>query len=311
MSKQPKTLVRLTETEARDLLESIRWPHGPQCPHCKSDNAAKLGGKAAEKGLHKCRDCRKKFTVRVGTIFEDSPLPLRDWVYAFARMCSSKKGISAHQLHRELGVTYKTAWFMCHRIRHAMQNSPDGGPFVGIVESDESYVGGKPRPANNKGRTGRQGKTDKAPVHVLVERGGRKRTTVVPDVKAHNLRENLIKHVDKTAEIHTDEQTAYPSATDGFADHKHVNHSKYEYFRVEGDKIVTTNTAESSFSLLKRGVYGTFHHVSKKHLQRYCDEFDFRWNNREVDDVTRALTAIKQADGVRLVYVIPNCKQAG
>lgn len=305
-SNLPKTLVRLTETEARDLLESARWPNGAKCPRCESDQVTKLGGKSAEKGLWKCRGCRKNFTVRIGTIFEESPLPLRDWVYAVARMVSSKKGISAHQLHRELGVTYKTAWFMCHRIRAAMANSPDGGPFMGVVESDEAYVGGKPRKKNRRGhRPGMQGKSKKVPVQVLVERDGRKRTKVVPNVKAHNLRKNLIETVDPSAEIHTDENKAYRSATKGFAGHESVNHGIYEYFRIEGDKVVTTNSAESSFAILKRGIYGTFHHVSGKHLQRYCDEFDFRWNNREATDVQRAFEALKQVEGVRLVYASP------
>ncbi len=145
-----KDLCRLTETEARALLEAVRWPNGAACPHCGSVKVSKLGGKAAEKGLYKCKEslCRKKFTVRIGTIFEESPIALRDWVYAFARMCASKKGVSAHQLHRELDITYKSAWFLCHRVRHAMNDGGLGSPLGGIVEVDETFVGGKPRHRN-------------------------------------------------------------------------------------------------------------------------------------------------------------------
>ncbi|MCH7808744.1 MAG: IS1595 family transposase, partial [Planctomycetes bacterium] len=170
-------LTRLSEDEARTMLESIRWPDGPVCPHCESDEATKLGGKAGAKGQHKCRSCRKKFTVRIGTVFEESPIPLRDWVYAFARMCSSKKGISAHQIHRELGVTYKTAWFMCHRIRHAM--TPDGElKLAGTIEADETYVGGKPRNRSRSNLKFCGGGTKKTPVFAAIQRGGDVRARV-------------------------------------------------------------------------------------------------------------------------------------
>lgn len=267
-------LCRLSEPEARAMIERLRWPDGPVCVHCGSVNAMRLGGKSAEKGLCKCRDCRKKFTVRVGTIFEDSPIPLADWVYAFARMCASKKGVSAHQLHRELGVTYKTAWFMCHRIRHAM--AKDGSlKLTGTIESDEAWIGGKPRRRNRMGSVkGRKGGTNKQPVHTLVERDGRKRTRVIARVTSKNLRANINKLVDKSGTLMTDENHQYrPIGREFKGGHKAVHHEIHEYARKDGAHI---NTAESAHALIKRGIYGTFHHVSRVHLQRYLDEFDFR-----------------------------------
>lgn len=296
-------LARMTESEARSLLEGIRWPNGPVCVHCGSINVCRLGGKAGDKGQIKCRDCRRKFTIRLGTIFEDSPLPLRDWVYAFARMNASKKGISAHQLHRELGVKYQTAWFMCHRIRHAMA---DGSfKLSGTIESDELYIGGKPRKRNyhaspKPGRPRKVGIATKVPVHTLVERDGRKHSRVMARVTANNLRRNIDKLVeDKSGTLMTDENLLYVHVGRQFkGGHETVNHGKLEYAR--GDAHI--NTAESAHALIKRGIYGIFHHVSKKHLQRYLDEFDFRWNRREMDDIGRTLDALKMAEGKRLMY---------
>lgn len=293
-------LTRLTEEQARTMLEKIRWPEGPICPKCGSVNAVKLGGKAGEKGQCKCRDCRKKFTIRVGTIFEDSPIPLRDWVYAFSRMCASKKGISAHQLHRELGVTYKTAWFICHRIRHAMQQ--DGTlKLDGTVEVDETYVGGKPR---KKGVSKRGRGTKKQPVVALVERDGNVKSRVVADVTGKTLKGAIRESVDRSATIMTDEHAGYRGIGAEFdGGHKTVNHSSGEYARASDGAC--TNTVESHFALIKRGVYGTFHHVSKKHLQRYCDEFAFRWNHRKVTDGERTLAALEAVSGKRLMYRQP------
>lgn len=300
----PAKLTRMTEEEARSLIESLRWPDGLVCPHCGSVNAIKLGGKAGEKGYCKCRDCRKNFTVRIGTIFEESPIALRDWVYAITRVASSKKGISAHQLHRELGVTYKTAWFMCHRIRHAM--SEDGSfSLSGTIESDEAYIGGKPRKKSGLGGVSKGGLgTKKTAVHTLVERDGRKRTRVLANVTAANLRKNIDELVkDKSGTLMTDENKAYRMIGRQFeGGHKTVEHGIYEYAKPDGSHI---NTAESSHALIKRGVYGNFHHVSKQHLQRYLDEFDFRWNHRDVDDVERTLALIKATDGKRLTYQQP------
>lgn len=295
-------LTRLTEDEARNLLETIRWPDGPCCPRCGSTDVVSVGGKSARPGLRRCKDCpgRKQFTVTVGTIFESSKIPLRDWVYAFARMCASKKGISAHQLHRELGITYKSAWFMCHRIRHAMQQ--DGTiKLDGTVEVDETYVGGKPR---RKGVSKRGRGTAKTPVVALVQRDGQVRSRVLGDVTGATLKGAIREHVQSSATIMTDEHAGYKGIGREFdGGHRVVKHSAGEYSRkVDG---ASTNSAESHFALIKRGVYGTFHHVSKRHLQRYCDEFAFRWNHRKISDTERAVAALRSADGKRLFYRAP------
>lgn len=298
-------IIRMTEEEARKWVEDIRWPDGPFCPRCGSyTDAYRLGGKSTKKGLCKCRSCRKTFTVRIGTIFEESPLPLRDWIYAITRMCASKKGISAHQLHRELGVTYKTAWFLCHRIRHAM--APDGSlKLSGEVEADEAYVGGKPR---YKGTSKKGRGTSKTPVAVLVERNGKAKTKVVNDVTARTLMDNLRNHVEVSSTLYTDDWKAYNPAGDFFAGGHHVvDHSHGEYVRGN----VYTNTAESFICLLKRGIYGSFHHCSSFHLHRYCNEFSFRWNWRDTDDVTRAIALLRQIGNKRLTYKKPDSRCIG
>lgn len=290
-------LSRLTEIEARALLEEIRWPDGLVCVHCGSISAKRLGGKAGEKGQIKCSEkgCRKKFTVRVGTIFEDSKISLQDWVYAFTRMCASKKGISAHQIHRELGVTYKTAWFMCHRIRYAMSQA--GSLLSGELEADETYVGGKPR---YKGQSKRGRGTRKTPVALLVKRGGEARTRVIEDVTSKTLKQFIRDNADRSSTINTDELSSYAGLDSEFAAHKVVTHSKKEYV---GSNGASTNTAESYFAIMKRGIYGVFHHVGRQHLQRYCDEFAFRWNTRQISDVERTFAAIRSIEGKRLTYL--------
>ncbi len=288
-------LSRMTENEARALLERVRWPNGPVCHHCGSFDIVPIGGKSARPGLKRCRDCRKQFTVTVGTIFERSHIPLRNWVYAFGRMCASKKGISAHQLHRELGTTYKTAWFMCHRIRHAMQVSAMA-PLTGTVEVDETYVGGKPR---YKGQSKRGRGTKKTPVLALVERNGKVRNQVLCDVTGRTLKGAIRDHVAPAATIMTDENSSYTGIGKEFAGHETVTHSASEYARPDG---ANTNTVESYFAIMKRGVYGTFHHLSRQHLPRYCDEFAFRWNHRDLDDGQRTTAALKMVEGKRLTY---------
>jgi transposase-like protein len=199
----------LNEEQARDYLESIRWPNRPVCPHCASQAVVKLQGKSTRPGVYKCKnkDCRKQFTVTVGTIFERSHIPLRHWVIAFHMMASSKKGVSAHQIHRSVGCTYKSAWFMCHRIRHAMEQGPVDGPKLsGTVEVDETYVGGKPR-GGAKGRVGRG--TKKAPVVALVQRDGEVRTIAVNRVTASNLSKHVEKYVDPKSRLITDEFKSY------------------------------------------------------------------------------------------------------
>ena len=249
-----------------------------------------------------CNDCRKQFTVTVGTVFEDSHIPLRSWVIAFQMMCASKKGVSAKQLQRQLGFgSYKTAWFMCHRIRYAMENGPMAELLKGTVECDETYVGGKPRPGTGPHKRGRG--TSKAPVMALVERKGNVRTRVLADVTGGTLKGAIREIVDKSAAIYTDEFAAYTGIGKEFVGgHSFVRHNSGEY-SVNG---VNTNTAESFFSLLKRGVYGTFHHISKMHLPRYFSEFEFRWNRRGMDHGERMESAIRKVVGKRLMYKEPD-----
>lgn len=292
-------LKRLSEDEARELLESVIWSNGRVCPHCgncEQDRIVALkstGENKVRKGLYRCKDCRKQFTITVGSIFEGSKVALRDWVYAFAAMCASKKGISALQLSRELGCQYKTAWFMTHRIRLAMR-SEDMTQLMGTVAVDETYVGGKPR---NPG----EGKP-KMPVVSLVEKGGRARSKVTPDVTAANLRKHMADNIDRRAIIATDEAPVYRNLAKSYGGHHRVNHSQREFVGKGG---ATSNEVESYFSLLKRGIYGTFHNVSPQHLQRFVDEFDFRWSNRFTTDTERTFIAIGQASGKRLKYRKP------
>ena len=288
------------EDEARTLLENLRWAGGVCCPRCGSLEVVKVEAnpdKKIRKGLYRCKDCRKnktsnQFTVTVGTIFEDSHIELHIWLQAITLLCSSKKGISAHQLHRQLGITYKTAWFMAHRIRYAMGTSVFT-KMKGVVEADETYVGGKSR------RIGRYtGMENKTPVVSLVQRGGKVRSFVVPNVTGASLREVLLKNIHPSANLMTDELSAYKTIGNNFVSHDVVNHSKYEYVRGKA----YTNTIEGFFSIFKRGINGVYHHVSKEHLHRYLAEFDFRYNNRKIDDNERALKALAGFEGKRLTY---------
>jgi len=266
------------EDAAREYLEAIRWPDGPVCPHCGSmERNSRLQGKSHRPGLMFCGDCRKQFSVTIGTVFERSKVPLYKWVLASHLLCSSKKGMSSHQLHRMLGVTYKTAWFMTHRIREAMttdQKTPMGSTGD-AVEVDETYWGtSKAKPK------GARGYDHKMKVLSLVERDGEKRTFHVPRVNAATLRPILKAQMSEKARLMTHEASVYTKVGREFAEHGVVVHSAKEYSR--GD--VTTNSVESSFALLKRGLIGTFHHVGEQHLQRYVTEFDFRWNHRKSTD---------------------------
>jgi transposase-like protein len=286
------------EDKAREYLERKRWANGVTCPHCGSMEAYKLEAKPeskrpVRKGVYKCKDCRKQFTVTVGTIFEDSHIPLHRWLIAIYLLCSSKKGMSAHQLHRMLGVTYKSAWFMAHRIRYAMTQPPVVGKLQGIVEADETYIGGK-----HHGKRGR-GSENKTPVFALVERGGRVRSFKTEHVTAKNLTEKIREHVDKKAIVMTDEFLAYKNLGKEFA-HYTVNHGAGEY--VNGD--AHTNTAEGFFSILKRGINGVYHHVGEQHLDRYLGEFGFRYDNRKIDDDTRANITLAQIGSKRLTYKV-------
>ena len=286
------------EAEAFTYLEGVRWPNGSVCPHCGTIGNAY--GLTSRIGLYRCgeKECRKDFTVRVGTVFEDSPIKLHKWLLAAYLVCASKKGISAKQLERMLGVTYKTAWFMSHRLREAMNTAPHGqmGGNGEPVEVDETYWGNV-----GKNEPGARGGHHKMKIVSLVERDGEKRSFHVPNVNSKTLRPILNAQIAKSTRLMTDDARWYKSIGQGFRSHEFVNHNINEYAR--GD--VTTNTVESSFALLKRGLHGTFHSVSEKHLQRYCVEFDFRWNNRiklGVDDVQRTRNLLSGIGGKRLTY---------
>lgn len=286
--------------KAREWLEALLWPDGPTCPHCGViDCCYRLQGAKHRPGLYKCKACERQFTVTVGTLFERSHIPLHKWLLAFHLMVGSKKGVSAHQLHRMLGMTYKSAWFMCHRIREAMRDGDMPGPLGGrnkVVEVDETYVGGKAR--NRKNHV-----PPKEAVVALVERDGKVRSHHVANVTGKNLGPILHKHLDKGSYLMTDEAPVYPALAGQFASgHGTVNHSIEEYVR---GGFWHTNTVENYFSILKRGIIGVYHHVSEQHLKRYLGEFDFRYNERAalgVDDDARMAKAAKGIAGKRLTY---------
>ncbi len=285
--------------KAREHLEALHWPHGPVCPRCGSlDRITKLAGKSTRPGVYKCNGCAKPFTVTVGTIIEDSKIPLNKWLMAFALYSSSKKGVSAHQLHRSLGITYKSAWFMGRRIREALDQpcGPLGGAGE-IVEADETYVGGKA-----KNRATRKPAAKKAVV-ALVERDGRARSFHVANVNAKDVRALVVTNIDRASALLTDESPIYTKMGREFAYHGSVNHSAGEYVR---GVFHHTNAAENFFSIFKRGVIGTYHHMSEAHRGRYCAEFDFRYNTRTITDAERTAEAIKGARGRRLMYRQPD-----
>jgi len=274
--------------KAAIYLEAIRWPKGPVCPHCGDHErgAYRIVRAGSKARLWKCPECRKQFTVTVGTVFERSHIPLTKWLHALHLICASKKGMSSLQISRMLQVTYKTAWFMTHRIRHALAGSAlEAGKLDGIIEVDEAYLGGRKRPGTRAGRG-----TKKAPVVALVERGGRLRLIHMKRLTAKNLHSAIRKHVDPAATIMTDEFGAYSGIGDHFeGGHWTVKHSAREYVR--GD-----------VHLLKRGVTGTFHSLSDRHLQKYLGEFEYRFNTRDLKDGDRVNEAIKRVGGKRLRY---------
>lgn len=300
------------EAAAYAFVEARVWLHGRVCPHCGTmDRSGALKGKSVRIGTYKCYACRKPFTVKIGTIFEGSHIALRDWLVAIHLVCASKKGISATQLHRTLGITLKSAWFMAHRIREAMtapHAGDDNGSLGGenkVVEADETYVGGKAK--NRKNHI-----PPKAAVFSLVERGGRVRSRHIPDVSASTLRPILKAQMDKRSYLMTDEAPVYRKIAEEVASgHGTVNHSAEEYVRL--GSFMHTNSAEGFFSILKRGITGTYHHVSQQHLHRYLAEFDFRHNNRSalgIEDVERAERALKGVVGKRLTYATPDSRKA-
>lgn len=295
------------EAKARAWLEAHLWPVGPICPHCGViDQATALNGKAHRAGLYQCQACSEQFTVTVGTIYESSHLPLNKWLAATHLMMASKKGISALQISRLIGVTYKTAWFLCHRIRESLrETNPDllGGNGK-VVEGDETYVGGKDynRHANKRQHVG--GGSQKEPVVSLVERGGKVRSRHVRDVNSKTLRTILSEELDTASRLMTDRSSPFRAAARGW-DHDAINHTIGEYVR--GD--VSTNTVELYFAILKRGVFGTFHHVSAQHLKRYVGEFDYRYNTRTAlgfTDAERFAASIPGIVGKRLTYRRPS-----
>jgi transposase-like protein len=299
--------------KARKYLEALRWAAEPVCAHCGT-----VGGHYATKrpGVWRCHsaECRKDFSVTTKTVMESSHIKLHIWLQAYSFMTASKKGFSAHQLHRSLKITYKSAWFLAMRIRESMRTgglaTPMGGPGE-IVEADETYFGKTEEPRISKQRRGRpykvgsRGPRDKRPVLALVERGGRVRSFHIPVADAANVAAIVRENVHRESRLHTDESRLYPVLGKDFAAHETVNHSRNEYAR--GD--VTTNTVESYFSVFKRGMRGTYQNVKEKHLHRYLAEFDFRFNTRTAlgfNDGDRAALALKGIEGKRLTYRLPH-----
>ena len=293
--------------KAREALELVRWPNGPYCPHCgNSDESliAKIEGKkhTHRAGLYYCNECKGQFTVTVGTVFERSKVPLTKWWLATHLMSASKKGISSHQLHRMLGVTYKTAWFMAHRIREAMKdmNPPPMGGEGSIIEADETYIGDKDI-VTKRTKRGKSGLGSKRTVVSLVERGGSVRSFHVERATVESVREILVTNVSRKSNLFTDESRLYTTTGTEYAKHETVVHSRKQYVR----GIVHTNTIEGVFSIFKRGMKGIYQHCGEAHLHRYLAEFDFRYNNRtalKVSDRERTEKAMKGIEGKRLTY---------
>lgn len=291
------------EEAARRHFEALRWPDGPECPHCGIiGEATELKGESTRPGVYKCRSCQKPFTATIGTVYERSHIPLHKWLLATHLLCASKKGMSAHQLWRMLGFgSYRTAWFMAHRIREGMREAlPEGGLGGAnkVVEIDETYVGGKA--ANRKNHVPK-----KAAVLSLVECDGSVRSFHAANVTATTLRPIIVTHVNRASYLMTDDAMVYPSIGREFRGHGSVNHSAEEYVRAH---FWHTNTVENFFSIFKRGIIGTYHHISESHLHRYTAEFDFRYNRRAslgIDDAARADAAVKGIAGKRLTYRQP------
>ncbi len=284
------------EAKAQAHIEASRWGGEPVCPHCGSLKVRRMEGKT-QAGMFLCNDCRDKFTCRTGTVMERSHVPLHKWLLATQIMAASKKGMSASQMARMLGVTYKTAWFLCHRIREAMEGAAPQGPLGGpdkVVEADETYVGGKA-----KNRATRKPAPKKAVV-ALVERDGHARSFHVANVNAKDVRALVVTNIDRASHLMTDESGVYERMGREFNGHSTVNHSAKEYVTTGGFKH--SNTAENFFSIFKRGVIGTYHHMSEAHLGRYCAEFDLRYNTRDMNDGERAAAILKGAEGRRLTY---------
>lgn len=289
------------EEAAFEHLESIVWVNGVTCPHCGSVSGKHYDLRKTRTGLRKCSDCRKQFTVKVGTVFESAHIPLNKMLQAVYLMCASKKGISAHQLHRVLGITYKSAWFLCHRIREAMRSgdlAPMGGNG-GAVEVDETFIGREP------GKEKKRAYHHKMKVLSLVDREtGKARSMVVDNLHPKTLVPILKENIDRESRIMTDEAGQYHHLKNDFADHAFTRHGAGEYVS-KTDRTIHTNTIEGYFSIFKRGMKGAYQHCAKHHLHRYLAEFDFRYNNRSalgVEDMGRSINALSGIVGKRLQY---------
>ena len=305
------------EESARKLYESIRWPDGPVCPHCgEINNAGELkarpdSNKPARKGVWKCYGCREQFSVTVGTVFEDSHIPLHRWLLTAYLLCASKKGMSSHQIHRMTGISYKTVWFMTHRLRFAMTQHGMIEKLRGVVEVDEVWIGPKERGTGLRGTGNVESK--KRPIVSLMERsenGGRVRSFHVDRVTLENIRPIMREHVETGTNIQTDEATVYHFMREDFPDHDVVTHKAKEYSRYENGRHITTNTVEGFFGLVRRGVFGTYHHWGRGYLQQYLNEFDFRYNNRKVSDSERTILALRATEGKRLTLRQPKSASA-
>jgi transposase-like protein len=298
------------ELAAVEFLEEQRWGDCPACMKCGSVAVYKMKdaktGERNKRFLWRCHDCKEQFTVRIGTVYEESRIELRHWCYAFWRASTSKKGVSALEIKRHCQISYKSALFLMNRIRFAMAPDEYRPPLKGVVELDEVYIGPRKPRYRNSGRTGRG--TSKTPVFCAVERGpgGQLRRRVVPDVTAKTLHTAIYEEVDRQARLMSDEYPAYRGLKKWEGGHDSVCHRTNEYVR--GD--VHVNTAESSHALIRRGLIGIYHNVSREYLHRYLWQFDFMWNNRLMNDGERTVTAIRGAEGKRLMYKDPLAEQA-
>ena len=300
------SVLEWSDDQCREFLEGSRWPDGPVCPKCGKDNPYRIERRSKTKNvvksLYRCRACRKDYTATVGTIFEDSKIPLQKWFATIYLMASSKKGMSAHQIHRQLEVGYRSAWFMCHRIREAMK-SKDFTPLKGVVEADETYIGGKPRghrtnATSTMSQRIKEAWAKKEPVFGILERGGRVRSMHMPKPTRRKVQETLTSHIDlDRSALITDEHMYY------YGIGKHLPHGvirhKSEYVRDGG---IHTQGIESYWAIIKRGLYGTFHHVDAGYLGCYLNEFDFRYNRRKISDAERFVSLVSQVNGRRVTW---------
>lgn len=293
------------ELAAVEFFEAQRWGNTPSCVKCGSVSVYKMRdaktGERNKRFLWRCRDCKEQYTVRIGTVYEESRIELRHWAYAFWRACTSKKGVAALEIKRQCQISYKSALFLMNRIRFAMAPDPNAPKLDGIVECDETYIGPRKPRYIRLGKRGPREDIPKTAVFVAVERQGRIRRRIVPDVTGHTLKQALREEVDRRASVMTDEAYAYRGLGAEFQAHGHVNHRTREYARGP----IHTNTAESSHALVKRGIVGIYHNVSREYLHRYLWHFDFLWNNRKMNDGERMIAVVKGAEGKRLMYQPP------